>query len=94
MQPELDFTQWERLLHTRENNLESETILKNNETHLNNKCKQTLDLLQSGIKLTVWSALVDYGISSLPRRCKDLKEKGYDIKSKIINSRYKEYFIE
>lgn len=80
-------------LHQWDNNPISQSILDNNKVHLNKKCLETLELLKSGIRLTVRSALLDYGISSLPRRILDLKEKGIDVKSELINGRFKIYFL-
>lgn len=77
-----------------ENNFESNTILSNNKEHINNQCKRVLELLKSGERLTVYSALVHHGISSLPRRILDLKEKtGLNVKTEIINKRFKEYYL-
>ena len=50
-------------------------------------------MLESGYRLTVRDAMINYGISSLPRRILDLKNQGVDIKSKLINGKYKEYYI-
>ncbi len=86
MQQEFDF------LHSRENNSHSQAILEENYERLNAKCQLTLDLLRKGVRLTVRSALLDYGISSLPRRILDLKEKGIDVKSEMTG-RFKEYYL-
>lgn len=81
------------IVHAHENNIESERILKASLPRISKQCKRTLDLLKSGIKLTVRSAMIDYGISSLPRRILDLKQSGYEIKDRLIDGRYKEWFL-
>lgn len=82
-----------QIVHTHENNSESEQILNDNKDHLNKQCKLVHDLLKKGIRLTVRDAIVTYGISSLPRRILDLKQSGIEVKSVIINKRFKEYFL-
>lgn len=90
MQTELNF------LHTRENNAESQANLQQQAGHLNKQCSQVLNILMTGERLTSWSAMVHYHIGHLARRCLDLKEKGYDIKSEWRTengARFKEYFL-
>jgi hypothetical protein len=87
LQQEIDF------VHTHENNNESQAILEANRTELNTQCKMVKAMLESGYRLTVRDAMINYGISSLPRRILDLKNQGVDIKSKLINGKYKEYYI-
>jgi hypothetical protein len=86
-QIEIDF------VHKRENNSHSEQILNDNKERLNSQCKLILGLLQGGIVLTVRDAMIKYGIGDLRRRVCDLKEKGIDIKSRLIDGRFKEYFL-
>lgn len=82
------------LLHHTENNSGSQLILDFNRTHLNNQCKLVLDLLQKGKKLTVREAMVEYGIGDLRRRCKDLRDSGYPVQSRLIDGRFKEYYLD
>lgn len=90
-QSQIDFTE---VLHSRENNNFSQGILEANTEHLGGQCKKVLDLLNSGVKLTVRSAMIDYNISSLPRRIKDITDRlGIEIKRNLINGKYVEYFI-
>lgn len=79
--------------HTRENNRESEAILAANLPRISRQCELVLSLLKEGKRLTVRSAIVDYGISSLPRRILDLKQSGFKIKSELIDKKYKEYYL-
>ena len=84
----IDFTK------RKENNSASQLILDENAVKINNSCDKVLKLLQEGKRLTVYSAMVDYGISSLPRRILDIKQKlGIDVKSRLIEKRYKEYYL-
>jgi hypothetical protein len=80
-------------VHKKENNNESQAILEANRAELNTQCKMVKAMLESGYRLTVRDAMINYGISSLPRRILDLKNQGVDIKSKLINGKYKEYYI-
>lgn len=87
MQAELNFCD------RRENNLESQSILEANKDMINKCCAKVLELLKEGHHLTVRDAIVYHNISSLPRRIKDLREHGIVIKDRLIDGRYKEYFL-
>lgn len=96
-QLQIDFTK-PLPVHIRENNRESEDFLNENRKELSAKCEKVLALLKSGIRLTVKSALVNYGVSSLPRRILDLKEAGVSIEDEWVKiegkERFKEWFIK
>lgn len=78
--------------HDRENNNESEQALYSNRKHFNDKCQQLYDLLMSGQILTVYSALVEHKIASLPRRALDLKQAGVLLTgSPLVGTRIKEW---
>jgi hypothetical protein len=83
----IDYTQ------RRENNKESQAILEANKDRINKSCAKVLELLKEGHHLTVRDAIVYHDISSLPRRIKDLREHGIVIKDRLIDGRYKEYFL-
>lgn len=71
-------------LHVAENNRESQDYLDDKRTHFNGKCQTVFDWLIAGQSLTVlWAA--NNGVSSLPRRIADLKEKGIIISDKWEN---------
>lgn len=95
-QLQMDFTK-PFPVHVRENNRASEDFLNENRKDLSAKCELVLSLLKSGIRLTVKSALVTYGVSSLPRRILDLKEQGITIEDQWVKingqERFKEWFI-
>jgi len=98
LQEALDFTP-----HHRENNHASRVHIEENRDKFSRQCQQVYALLRSGVRLTVLSAITEYGISSLPRRILDLKEhfrrEGIDVEIKdcwieVNNKRaYKEYYI-
>ena len=87
----LDFT------HRQENNYQSRKHLEENREKFNRQCQLVYDLLRSGVRLTVLSAITEYGISSLPRRILDLKEAGVEIKDCWVRAdgkeRWKEYYL-
>ena len=60
-------------IHELENNAESERHLKENAKKFSQQCLKVLELLYQGKKLTTMSA-PSYGILSLPRRIKDLRD--------------------
>ena len=66
---EIDF------VHARENNYLSQDYLNANKDHLNNQCLKVYELLKSGVRLTVISAMNDYQVMSLPRRILDIETK-------------------
>ena len=79
--------------HRTENNYQSRKHLEENREKFNRQCQQVYDLLRSGVRLTVLSAITEYGISSLPRRILDLKEAGVGIRDRWIDKKYKEWWI-
>jgi hypothetical protein len=92
MQLALDFS-----CHRDENNHDSRRHLEENRQKFSDQCQKVYSLLLSGVRLTVLSAMTEYGISSLPRRILDLKESGIEIKDAWVKTdskeRWKEYFI-
>lgn len=62
------------------------------------QCSMILKHLQAGHSITHRSALMDFGVMSLPRRICDLKELGHDIVSvmehnKLTDQRYARYHL-
>lgn len=80
-------------IHAIENNNESQLTLEFNRERLGKQCELVLELFRQGKRLTVRSAMIEHGIGHLPRRVKDLKEAGYDIKSTLIDKHFKEYYL-
>lgn len=77
-----------------ENNRESQSILSASKGKITRQCKIVLEALQRGEKLTVRDAMIKYGVGDLRRRVKDLKDfLGYDIKSEMIGSGFKQYYL-
>lgn len=77
--------------HENENNKESQANLDKNRKRFNAKCKIVFDRLMAGEELTVLQCAND-GIASLPRRIKDIREKGVEI-SDYWNNGVKYYFM-
>ena len=77
-----------------ENNAESQQHYEANKIKFSRKCKQVLEILISGKRINVLDALVKHGISSLPRRILDLKNKEVEISDKWVKEHsYKEWFM-
>ena len=73
------------IVHERENSRESENHLNENRKHFAKSCEKVFNLLMEGKRLTVRDAIVNHGISSLPRRCLDLKQAGVAISDEWSN---------
>lgn len=63
------------------------------------QCELILAHLRKGHSITQRSALMDFGVMALPRRIKDLKERGYPITSametnNLTGQRYARYSLE
>lgn len=88
MQTELDFT-----THQRENSPQSEAHLRTHKKHFSKQCAKLYEILMSGRKITVFEAYLE-GISSCPRRVKDLKDMGIKIDNeRVPGAKYVRYFI-
>ncbi len=53
-------------------------------TEQKSQCQMLLEHLQEGKSITHSEAFVKYGIAHLPRRVKDLEERGYKINRETI----------
>lgn len=90
MQTSLDFT------HGLENNQESNQNYFQQKDKFSSQCKYLLKLLQQGVKMTTYTALVIYKIGHLQRRIKDLRDAGIQINDRWITTdtgRLKEYYL-
>lgn len=76
-----------------QNNRQSEAILFDNEKIFKGQCKTLYDALKRGERLTTGGALINYRIGDLRRRIKDLRDAGVEVKDKLIEGRFKEYFL-
>lgn len=66
-------------VHDRDNNRESQETLEQRYEKLHQQCRKIMNLLKSGVRLTVKDAILKHGIASLPRRLKDIRESNlYD----------------
>lgn len=88
---EIDFTK--PLAHL-ENNELSQYFFDENAMHFTKQCKQVLDHLLQGKKLTCDDAKDIYGIRHLPRRICTLREAGINILDKRLENRCKEYYLK
>lgn len=85
---EIDFK-----VHDFENLPENQAILEDNRPRLSRQCQKVYDLLRAGMALTTTKAL-EYGIGDLRARVRDLiKFNGIDVKKRLIEGRYKEYYL-
>jgi hypothetical protein len=81
-------------IHEHENNCASECILKANKERFSKQCQIVYEAMKRGERLTTASALIQYGIGDLRRRVKDLVDyHGINIKSELIEGRFKVYFL-
>lgn len=67
-----DFT---KAVHVRENSAINEKHLNDNRQKFTGQCGIVLSLLQKGIVLSSYSAMVQYKIGHLPRRIKDIRDE-------------------
>lgn len=65
-------------VHKSENNGQSQLTLDLNRVHFANKCREVFELLAEGKHLKVLDCAI-MGISSLPRRIKDLTDMGFSV---------------
>lgn len=62
--------------HAFENTPSMQKHLDENRGHFGKQCRKVFDILMSGERLTVRSAMLKHNISSAPRRFLDLKNNG------------------
>lgn len=87
MQLAIDFA------HHYENNPVSQAYLDKNREHVNSQCIRLYNLLKSGVRLTVMSAMNDHQIMSLPRRILDIeKRRGIKI-NRELTGRIVTYYL-
>ncbi len=85
-------------IHRRENNIESQAHLEENEIHFSEQCKRVLQILRTGIRLTRISAATEYKIMSLERRVADINQGNEIIKKSWVTDEtgkklFKEYYL-
>lgn len=90
VQTEIDFT---KVVHTRENNRQSEVTLNEEYARLNNNCKIIYDALKRGERLTGRIIQRRFDMSEYRRRIKDLKDAGIPIQEKKLKGGSKEWFL-
>lgn len=55
------------------------------------QCGKILRAMQRGEKLTIWNAMVDYGVGALHQRVKDLRDMGWPIERTEVTNNGKTY---
>ena len=76
-----------------ENNPASTKILRDNVKHFSRQCEILLEAFRRGERITTVDALIKYSIGHLPRRIKDLRDAGINVKDTLLKNRYKEYYL-
>lgn len=76
-----------------QNNQESENILLANEKHLAGQCKTLFEALKRGERLTTADGLLKYHIGDLRSTVRHLRNAGIEVKDRLLNGRFKEYFL-
>lgn len=72
-------------IHEFENTKDNQANLDQNKVKFSGQAKYVLELLRKGYKLTRKSAMVDFGVMSLERRIKDLRDyHKIDIKAEWV----------
>lgn len=71
----------------------NQVILDVSKSHLSNQCQIIYLALISGETLTTGSALLKYGIGDLRARVRDLIKSGIPVQKKLIEGRFKEYYL-
>lgn len=84
MQLSIDFS--------RQNTPANQAILDDNKDRLTGQCKLVYQLLKAGTPLTTTKALA-YGIGDLRARIRDLIKAGVPVQKRLIEGRYKEYYL-
>lgn len=75
-----------------QNSPENQHILDLNKSHLSNQCQVVYLALLSGERLTTFTAM-RYGIGDLRARIRDLIKAGIPVQKRLIENRYKEYYL-
>lgn len=81
-------------LHHIENKVSNQEHFERNKDRFSNQCRIVYEALLRGERLTTTTALINYKIGDLRRRCKDLKDMwNVPIESDYVDGRYKEYYL-
>lgn len=60
------------------------------------QCFSLLMAMKSGVRLTIWNAMTEYGCGALHQRMKDLREMGWPIQRREIrvnNAKVAEFWL-
>lgn len=61
------------------------------------QCGKLLRAMQRGERLTIWNAMMDYGVGALHQRMKELRDSGWPVKRQEITvngKRVAEFWME
>lgn len=50
------------------------------------QCYELLVALQNGVRLTIWNAMADYHCGALHQRIKELRDLGWPIKRRLLQT--------
>lgn len=75
-----------------QNSPANQVILDDNKVRFSRQCKLILTMLEAGCSLTTTAALT-LGIGDLRARIRDLIKAGVPVKKRLIEKRYKEYYL-
>lgn len=84
---------WNKVVHTRENNRHSEGILFNQYDRLSNNCRKVLNALRSGGKWSGRRMMIELNITEYRRRIADLKDAGLEIQEETLKNGTKQWWI-
>lgn len=85
---------WNNVVHGRENNRHSESILVDQYERLNNNCRRLYDALRAGGRWTGRRIVAELDMMEYRRRIADLRDAGVVIKERTLPNGSKEWWIE
>jgi len=94
-----DVPDFNKVLHTRENNPESQAHLEANKYHFVGQCAIVYSLLKAGVVLSTRIGQLNYNIGDLRARIRDLMDAGvrvdkvFEMDEKGKKTRFKKYFM-
>ena len=84
---------FDKAVHTRENNAFSESVLFDQYERLSNNCRVLYDALKRGERLSGVVIVTRYGMTEYRRRIKDLRDAGVPIKEHKLENGCKEWYL-
>ena len=84
---------FDKVVHTKENNAFSESILFDQYERLSKNCRVLYDALKRGERLSGITIITRYGMTEYRRRIKDLRDAGVPIKEHKLENGCKEWYL-